>query len=109
MVSDIIVIIAYKGTEEFEKEGNLLLGLLIANLFCQLLGVYGQNRNGPRRALFWEIIYTVTCVKVGVDAYRVATGAEQESYNVGTPRSVLGKNSYAAKLLNYSITTTRSY
>jgi hypothetical protein len=98
MASDIIVIIAYKGTEEFEKEGNLLLGLLIANLFCQLFMVYVQSRSGPRRALFWEIIYTVTCVKVGVDAYRVATGAEQESYNVFAPRMELGKNNYAAKL-----------
>jgi hypothetical protein len=70
MVSDLYVIIAFKGTEEFEKEGNLLLGMLIANLFAQLLVVYMQNRNAPGSVLFWEVVYTVTCVKVGVDAYR---------------------------------------
>jgi hypothetical protein len=96
MVSDIIVIIAFKGTEEFEKEGNLLLGMLIANLTMQLIVVYGQNRTAPRSVLFWEVVYTVTCVKAGVDAYRVATGAEQESYNAFDPKMELGEYNDAA-------------
>jgi hypothetical protein len=101
MVSDIIVIIAYKGAEEFESVGNLLLRLLIANITVQLFLVYAQNRNGPGRVLFREIIYTVTCVKVGVDAYRVATGAEPAPYNAITPKVQLSKSNDAAIRFDY--------
>jgi hypothetical protein len=91
MGSDIYVIISFLGTEGLENSGYNLLYLLITNIAFQLIVVFGQNRKGPMRHMLMEMLYVVTCTKVGVDAYRVASGAEQEVYNIFDPYTELGK------------------
>jgi hypothetical protein len=91
MISDIVVIIDYKasGNEDLESAGNFLLSLLVINVAMQLLTVVGQNKNTPKSVLMWELLYVVTCTKVGVDAYRVATGVEQDPHTRLDPKTVL--------------------
>ena len=91
MGSDINVIISFIGTDGLESSGYNLLYLLITNIVCQLVIVFFQNRKGPLRHMLMEILHVVTCTKVGVDAYRVASGAEREAYNIFDPYLELGK------------------
>ncbi|GMI36316.1 hypothetical protein TeGR_g6771 [Tetraparma gracilis] len=59
-----------------------LLGMVGANLLCQSLVVYVQTaglKKNRWRATIFEILSVVTFSKPGLDAYRVASGAEQES------------------------------
>jgi hypothetical protein len=70
---------------EFSKMGNTgaahgLLAMVGANLAVQMLIVYlqtqGLKKNKGKTVLF-EMLSVVTFAKPGVDAYRVASGAEQ--------------------------------
>ena len=91
MVTDVNAIRVMLVTEGLENSGYFLLYFLLANLAVQLLIVYGQNRRGPKSRLLREMLYVVTCVKVGVDAYRVASDAKEETYNVVDPFGELGE------------------
>ena len=91
MVTDVNAIRVMLVTEGLENSGYFLLYFLLANLAGQLLTVYVQNRRGPKSRLLREMLYVVTCVKVGVDAYRVASDAKEETYNVFDPLTELGE------------------
>jgi hypothetical protein len=58
-----------------------LLGMVGANIFCQLALVFVQT-NGLKKdrwkKRFLDILSVVTFSKPGLDAYRVASGSEQE-------------------------------
>jgi MFS family permease len=59
---------------------NGLLAMVVANLAFQAIGVYVQTHNLKKdkwRTVLFEMLSVVTFAKPGVDAYRVASGAEQ--------------------------------
>jgi hypothetical protein len=70
---------------EFSKMGNTgaansLRAMVGANLAFQTLIVYGQNQGLKKdkwKTVLVETLTVITFVKPGVDAYRVASGAEQ--------------------------------
>ena len=74
-----------------ERTGDLMLRLLLMNVAWQLLVVIGQNKDAPWRVLFREMSYVLTCAKVGVDVYRVASGAKQETYQIFSADQELGE------------------
>jgi hypothetical protein len=71
--------------DEFSKMGNTgaansLRAMVGANLAFQTLIVYGQNQGLKKdkwKTVLVETLTVITFVKPGVDAYRVASGAEQ--------------------------------
>ena len=80
MGTDVNMVVVYWNTPGMEGTGDILLNFLLANVAWQLLIVISQNYKAPWRVLFWEILYVLTCTKVGVDVYRVASGAKRETY-----------------------------
>jgi hypothetical protein len=57
-----------------------LLAMVGANLAFQMLAVFQQSRGlkkNMRRTMLFEALTVVTFTKPGVDAHRVASGAEQ--------------------------------
>ena len=74
-----------------EGTGDLLLNFLLANVVWQLLVVIGQNKKAPWRVLFRETLYVITCAKVGVDVYRVASGAKRETFQSISADTELGE------------------
>jgi hypothetical protein len=91
MATDINMVFVYWNTPGQEDVGNVLLACLLLNIVWQLFVVWLQNKKAPLRVLLWEMIYVLSCTKVGVDAYRVAAGVEQETYNYFDPAFELGK------------------
>ena len=91
MVSDIYMIVEYWNTPGKENTAVALLTCLLMNLAAQLLIVIAQNMKAPRRVLFREMLYVLSCTKVGVDVYRVASGAKQETYQTGSADDELGE------------------
>ena len=65
--------------------------LLLANVAWQLLLVIFQNKNAPWKVLFRESFYVVSCAKVGVDAFRVASGSKRETYQTISSEAELGE------------------
>jgi hypothetical protein len=92
MASDINMILVYWDTPGQESVGNVLLACLLLNIVWQLHITYRQNEKAPLRVLLRELFYVLSCTKVGVDAYRVAAGVEQEAYNMFAPAFELSKN-----------------
>jgi hypothetical protein len=65
-----------------------LLAMVGANLAAQMLVVYGQTQGLKKekwKTMLFEILTVVTFVKPGVDAHRVAGGAEQTPGAALTP------------------------
>ena len=93
MVSDIYMIVEYWNTPGKKNTAVALLTCLLMNLAAQLLIVIGQNMKAPRRVLFREMLYVLSCTKVGVDVYRVAVGAKQETYQAASADTELGEYS----------------
>jgi hypothetical protein len=61
---------------------NALLGMLLGNLLFQMTIVYAQVQGLKKdkwRTLLFELLTVVSFVKPGVDAFRVASGAEQQA------------------------------
>ncbi|GMH93689.1 hypothetical protein TL16_g12697 [Triparma laevis f. inornata] len=86
-MTDIYMIWTYYSTGE---NGFAIASLisLHTNIFGQLLIVYFQNRKHPSNGrLFKEILYTLSFSKPGVDAYRVAIGAEHEVGSIMDPKN----------------------
>ena len=79
MLSDVVMIVDYFATGR-DGYAYMLLGTVGANLFLQLLIVHWQTRGLKkcrRRTAATEAFAVVTFVKPGLDAWRVASGAEQ--------------------------------
>ena len=91
MGTDINMILVYWNTPGMERAGDLMSNLLLANVAWQLLLVIIQNKKAPWRVLLREILYVLTCTKVGVDVYRVASGAKQEAYQTAGANTELGE------------------
>lgn len=68
--------------------GNAALSSLLTNVASQLLIVFVQNYKKPKR-LLREFAYALTFTKPGVDAYRVAIGAEAEVGSMFAPKCEL--------------------
>jgi len=73
MISDIWVIISYLRIGN-DSEAYSLMAMIGTSVTAQLLLVYGQNRKKSKWVILREMMFVVTFLKPGVDAYRVATG-----------------------------------
>jgi hypothetical protein len=79
----------YLNTSGLERYGHTLLVCLILNMLLQLLLVWLQTTKGPKATMVKDMLYVVSAVKPGVDAWRVATGQGQSEYQVFTPKMEL--------------------
>ena len=78
---------------EFYRTGragtaNALMTMVCGNLFIQLLLVSLQTsglKQNRWRTIFYEVLSVVSFVKAGVDAHRLASGAEQQPGSMFTP------------------------
>jgi hypothetical protein len=70
MVSDIAMIFNFIQTGHSDA-ANVTIGLIVANLSCQLLLVYVQNIKKPLTVFLKEAGIVLSCFKPGVDAFRV--------------------------------------
>ena len=61
-----------------EKTGfaHIMMGSIFVNLGLQLMMVIGQNLKLGWRKVLKEVLIVFTCIKPGVDAFRVASGTE---------------------------------
>jgi hypothetical protein len=87
MISDAYMINTFYMTGK-RGTANGLLAMVGSNLAIQALIVWGQTHGLKKRkwrTMITEIISVVTFVKPGVDAFRVASGAEQVPGSVMTP------------------------
>ena len=79
----------YLNTSGLERYGYTLLVFLILNMLVQLLIVWAQTTKGPKATMVKDMLYVVSAVKPGVDAWRVATGQDQNEYQVFNPKDEL--------------------
>jgi hypothetical protein len=79
----------YLNTSGLERYGYTLLVFLILNMLFQLLLVWVQTTKGPKATMIKDMMYVVSAVKPGVDAWRVATGQDQKEHQVLTPKTEL--------------------
>jgi hypothetical protein len=87
MVSDAYMIILYYKTKR-PGTAKALLGMVGANLVFQLVVVTGKCHNMKKdkwRTILLEMLAVVAFVKPGVDAHRVASGAEEAPGSPMTP------------------------
>ena len=62
--------------------------MILFNLAIQLLIVYSQNLRKPHLALLIDVLYVVTYVKPGVDAYRTLKGGDKDPLVTMAPEFV---------------------
>ena len=79
----------YLNTSGLERYGYTLLVCLILNMLMQLLIVWAQTTKGPKATMVKDMLYVVSAVKPGVDAWRVATGLDQSEYQAFSPKTEL--------------------
>ena len=77
MITDVMVISSYYEAGDTEA-ANTLLTMILFNLFVQLVITLCQNHQKSKIALLRECLIAISCMKPAVDAYRVATGYENE-------------------------------
>jgi len=81
LVSDTTVIVSY-----FEEgrtgQAYALISMVLTSLFFQALLVLAQNIKKSRSEILRELFFVVTFLKPAVDAYRVATGHEDDQLSV---------------------------
>ena len=82
-------VVLYLNKPNFKRFGYTLLVCLILNMLVQLLIVWAQTTKGPKATMVKDMLYVVWAVKPGVDAWRVATGQDQNEYQVLTPKNEL--------------------
>ena len=75
MGSDVTMIVVYF-SEGQNGNASLLLAMIGTCLFFQFLIAWMQTRTGPRREMAAEMLIALSGIKPGVDAMRVAGGAE---------------------------------
>jgi len=91
MVSDTIVILGFRRTGNMHY-ASLLMGMIGLNLAFQLMITFVQTvglKKGRAKALLVEALAIVTFTKPGLDAWRVASGAEQPAGAVVDPLAEL--------------------
>jgi len=81
MLSDLWVITSYYA-EGNNSGATALLAMILTSTAFQMIVVIGQNRKKSRWIMFREVMFVLTFVKPGVDAYRVATGYVDEDATV---------------------------
>jgi len=81
LVSDTIVIVSYF-QEGRTGQAYALISMVMTSLFIQVLIVLGQNLKMSRSEILRELFFVVTFLKPAVDAYRVATGHEDDHLSV---------------------------
>ncbi|GMI09280.1 hypothetical protein TrLO_g2049 [Triparma laevis f. longispina] len=84
--TDVYMYFEYRNAGELGY-ANATLTTLLLNLSLQLFMSFMQNRKTSKRKRFFEALYVVTLIKPGVDAYRVAIGAEQEIDTLTDPKT----------------------
>ena len=77
MITDVSVIISYLDNGD-TKQAYSLMGMMGLSISLQLVLAYVQNRKKSKWALIRELLIVLTGLKPAVDAYRVATGYEDE-------------------------------
>jgi len=77
MSTDTWVIISYLKIGQISGAFSLM-AMIGSSLTFQLLFAYMQNKKKSKWVLLRELMFVVTFLKPGVDAYRVATGHEDE-------------------------------
>ena len=77
LITDVFVIISYLNNGDTAQAYSLMamVGLSIA---IQLVIAFIQNRKKGKWLLIWEMLIVLSGLKPAVDAYRVATGYEDE-------------------------------
>jgi len=84
LASDIAMVVTYMNEGQVGNARSLLV-MISACLLSQLLVVFAQTRRGPRRVMVKEMLIVLSGIKPGVDAMRVASGAEQNEHNAVDP------------------------
>ena len=77
LVSDTTVIVSYL-QEGKTGQAYALISMVMTSLCFQIILVLGQNSKKSRKEKLREIFFVVTFLKPAVDAFRVATGNENE-------------------------------
>ena len=77
MITDLSVIISYLNNGE-AKQAYSLMAMMSLSIVIQLLIAYIQNRKKGKWALIRELLIVLSGLKPAVDAYRIATGYEDE-------------------------------
>jgi hypothetical protein len=54
------------------------VAFIALNMLLQVLLVYLQNKRKPRRVFLQEVFIVMSCLKPGVDAYRIIDGGEKD-------------------------------
>jgi hypothetical protein len=85
MVTDMNMIVKYLGTPGKEGFGYALLTMVGLCMLLQLLLIWSQNRKGPKKEMAKEVLFALSALKAGVDAYRVASGNEWPAHKVNPP------------------------
>ena len=88
MITDTGVINSYRASGNMTG-AYLLLAMIGSSIAVQLLITYAQNKKKSKWVILREFAFVVTFLKPGVDAYRVATGHEDE-YAVVSPLQEMG-------------------
>jgi len=88
LASDIAMVVTYSNEGQVGNAGSLLM-MISACLLIQLFAVFVQTSGGPRRVIVKEMLIVLSGTKPGVDAMRVASGAEQNEYNAVDPMTEL--------------------
>jgi len=81
LVSDMTVIVSYLQEGKTGK-AYALTSMVVTSLFLQVVMVLVQNSKKSRSEILREIFFVVTFLKPAVDAYRVATGHEDERLSI---------------------------
>jgi hypothetical protein len=87
MTSDVVIITRYLSQSNDEDGNDLttygyaLLAMVISSILLQLIIVIMQH-GGKTQHLLRDVLFVVSGLKPGVDAYRVASGAEMEDHHM---------------------------
>jgi len=81
LASDIAIVVTYMN-EGQEGTARSLLAMICLCLLFQLWIVHAQTSGGPRSVMVKEMLIVLSVTKPGVDAMRVASGAEKNEHNV---------------------------
>jgi len=76
--TDIYVIAAYYQSPELVNKANVLLAMIILNIFNQLLVAYNQYKKKSWTVLIKEVLTTLFFLHPAVDAYRISTNHKDD-------------------------------
>jgi len=69
------------------RASHIMMGSIFVNLGLQLMVVVAQNFKLGWRKVLKEVLVVLTCIKPGVDAFRVASGTEIVEEQVCDPNA----------------------